>query len=116
MLKYKNRSGDINISDDVIASISGNAVTNSYGIAGMVSKENAIDTIVSLFKGKNTNKGISVSVENDEVSAVIHIAVTYGVNIMAISESITHNAKYAIESATGFKVKEINVFVDSIKA
>lgn len=115
MLKYKNSYGDIIISDAVIASIAANAVTNSYGIAGMVSSDNALESIVSLFKGGNDHRGISISVENDEIIAAIHIAVTYGINIMAISESITHNAKYAIESATGFKVKEINVFVDSIK-
>ena len=97
MLSYKNSHGNILISDYAISAIAANAVTNSYGIAEMVSKDNTLNSIVSLFKGSSLNKGISVTVDKDSVSVSIHIAVTYGINIMAISESITHNAKYAID-------------------
>jgi len=45
----------------------------------------------------------------------MHIVVSYGININAITQSITHNVSYAVETATGFNVKKINVYVDAIK-
>lgn len=114
MLKFENNYGDINVGTEAIAAIVGNAVTNSFGVAGMAFK-NATDGIVSLLKWDNIEKGVSVTNEGNYANIDIHIVVTYGVNIIAITESITHNVRYAVETATGFRVKTINVFVDSIK-
>ena len=114
MLKYDNNYGEILISAETVACVVGNAVTNSFGVAGMAFK-NATDGIVSLLKWENIEKGVNVTCEGNETNIDIHIVVTYGVNILAITESITHNVRYAVETATGFRVKAINVFIDSIK-
>lgn len=42
--------------------------------------------------------------------------VTYGINIPAITESIVHKIAYSVETATGFKVRDVKVFVDSVCA
>lgn len=114
MLKYNNIYGEIIVGIEAVAAIVGNAVTNSFGVAGMAFK-NTADGIVSLLKWENIEKGVNVTCEENETIIDIHIVVTYGVNILAITESITHNVRYAVESVTGFKVKTINVFIDSIK-
>ena len=46
----------------------------------------------------------------------IHIAVTYGINISAIVQSIIHNVRYKVEDCTGFKVARVNVYVDEMTA
>ena len=45
----------------------------------------------------------------------LHIVVTYGVNIAAITKSIVHKVRYVVEDVTGFGVKKVNVYVDSLK-
>ena len=46
----------------------------------------------------------------------IHIAVTYGINISAIVQSIIHNVRYTVEECTGVQVARVNVYVDEMTA
>ncbi len=114
MLKFNNSYGEINIVPEVVATIVGSATTKCFGVVGMAYK-NATDGIVSLLKWENIEKGVNVTCTENEINIDIHIVVTYGVNIIAITESITHNVRYAVETATGFGVKKMNVYIDSIK-
>lgn len=115
MLKYENQYGDIVVDAKAVAFIVGHAATNSFGVKGMAAR-NAADGISTILNFDNIEKGIGVKVEDNEIVIEMHIVVTFGINITAITESITHNVRYAVESATGFKVKTINVFVDAIKS
>lgn len=114
MLKFNNTYGEINIVPEAVAAIVGSTTTKCFGVAGMAFK-NTSDGLVSLLKWENIEKGVNVTCDGNEIVIDIHIIVTYGVNIVAISESITNNVRYAVEIATGFKVKLINVYIDSIK-
>ena len=44
----------------------------------------------------------------------LSIAVSYGVNINAIADSIVNKVRYTIESTTDLKVSEVNVHVEGI--
>ena len=44
----------------------------------------------------------------------MHIVVTYGINIPAISESIIHKVVYTVEQALDVSVGDIKVFVDAV--
>ena len=112
--KLENNYGEIIISNNVIANIAGAVATNCYGVVGMAVR-NAKDGIVSLIKSGNFSKGIKVEVENDAIVIDMHIVVQYGVNITAICDSIMHNVGYQVTQMTGFEVKDINVYVDSMR-
>ena len=45
----------------------------------------------------------------------VHIIVSYGINLPAISGSIAKEVKYIVEKMTGFKVKKVNVYIDAMK-
>ena len=114
MLKYENQYGEIVVDTKTVAVIVGHATTNSFGVKGMAAR-NAADGISTILNFDNIEKGIGVTFEDNEIVIEMHIAVTFGINIGAITQSITHNVRYAVESATGFKVRLINVFVDAIR-
>ncbi|MEG0771115.1 MAG: Asp23/Gls24 family envelope stress response protein [Clostridia bacterium] len=114
MLEYENSFGVTTVSKDAIAAIAGNAATKSFGVVGMAYK-NTADGIVSLLKWDNISKGVEAFSEDNEIIINMHIIITYGINIKSITESITHNVKYSVETATGFKVRKVCVFIDSIK-
>ncbi len=114
MLKYESNYGDILVDNKAVAIVAGNAATKSFGVKGMSSK-NAVDGIATILNFDNIEKGIVVKFEENEIVIDMHIVVSYGININAITQSITHNVSYAVETATGFNVKRINVFVDAIK-
>lgn len=114
MLRLSNTCGDIIVYDNVIAHIVGNAATSCFGVVGMASR-NAGDDIVSLLRWDNVDKGVKVTSAGNEIMIELHIIVTYGVNIPVITESIIHKVSYSVEEITGFKVSQVDVFIDSIK-
>ena len=114
MLEIKNHNGIIKISQTVFAHIVGNVINNCYGVVGMASK-NAAEGIVSLLKKENYEKGVLVTADGNDIVIDVHIIVSYGVNLPAISRSIAKEVKYIVEKMTGFKVKKVNVYVDAMK-
>ncbi len=114
MLELKNHNGEITISQTVFANIVGNVINNCYGVVGMASK-NTAEGIVSLLKKENYDKGVKVTAEGDNLIIDVHIIVSYGINLPAISGSIAKEVKYIVEKMTGFKVKKVNVYIDAMK-
>jgi uncharacterized alkaline shock family protein YloU len=45
---------------------------------------------------------------------MLHISVSYGVNISAIVESIVNKVRYTVEEATDLKVSKVNVYIDAL--
>ena len=114
MLEIKNHNGEITISQTVFANIVGNVINNCYGVVGMASK-NTAEGIVSLLKKENYDKGVKVTADGDNLVIDVHIIVSYGINLPAISGSIAKEVKYIVEKMTGFKVKKVNVYIDAMK-
>ena len=114
MIQLKNHNGEITVSENVFATVVGSVVNNCFGVVGMAAA-GAKDGLVSLLKKENYNKGIKVSTEGDSLVLELHIIVSYGVNLPAISKSIISEAKYAVEQKTGFHVKRVNVCIDAMK-
>lgn len=113
MLKLKNDRGNIMIDDNVIAGIASIVASNCFGIAELAAK-NVTEQIWTFLKKDRKDKGVHVYCENNRVCIDIHIAVIYGVNIPAITESIAHKITYSVSEYIGFPVEKVNVFVDSV--
>ncbi len=114
MITYETRLGSVNFADGYLSKLIGNAVSTCYGVVGMAFK-NTTDSIASLLKWDSITKGIKVNTEDEKISIDLHVIVEYGVNIKVICESIISNVKYAVESATGFKVGKVTVNVEGVR-
>lgn len=114
MLEIKNHNGSITISQAVFATIVGNVVNNCFGVVGMASKSTA-EGIVSLLKKENYEKGVKVTAVGEDLLIDVHIIVSYGINLPAITGSIAKEVKYIVEKMTGFRVKKVNVYIDAMK-
>ena len=112
--QIENNNGIITISNDVIATIAGDAATRWYGVVGMALRSKT-DGIASLLKKDAMSKGIKVTTEEDGIVIDVHVIVGYGINIRTTSESIIENVKYNVESVTTFNVKHVNVYIESVK-
>lgn len=112
--KIENKIGTLFIPTDVIVSLVGAVTTKCYGVVGMAAR-NKKDGLVSLLKKELYNKGVKVIVEDNSISIQLHIIVEYGVNISTICDNIVKNVKYSVEKMTGFKVKNIEVNVESVR-
>ena len=115
MIKYETLTGTINISEDYLQKLIGQAVTSCYGVVGMVPSGSKQKLFSFFSKKEDLNKGIVIRGNADKISVDLHIMVSYGMNINAIAQSIVHKVQYTVNEATGIKVSKVVVKVDDIK-
>ena len=109
-MTIKTELGYIEITNEVMAGIAGYAASSCFGVKGM--------TIRSMSDGlENQSRGVRVSEAPDGgVNIDLHIAVEHGVNIATVCRSIISEVRYHVERLTGVDVKNVDVYVESIKA
>lgn len=120
MIKYENPNGYIEITNNYFSRLVGNAAQSCFGVTRMVNA-NPVQTIRSAIKSRvdgvdldTSNQGVTIKSVNGALVVDLSIAMSYGVNINAIADSIVNKVRYTIESTTDLKVSEVNVHVEGI--
>lgn len=116
MIKFENPNGYIEITNNYFEKLVGQVAQSCFGVTGMVNS-GPMQSLKSIITGKDKddyNRGVCVKSVNGSLVIDLHIAVSYGVNINAISSSITNKVRYSVETVTDLKVSKINVYVDAI--
>lgn len=108
-----NELGKINITTDVLASISGNVATNCFGVKGMAAIS-LKDGLVHLLKLEFMQRGVKIHQLENGIGIDLHIAVDYGVNISAVCQSIISEVSYNVKRLASVDVLSVDVFVDAI--
>ncbi len=98
----------IKISNDVVASIAGVAVSEVPGVYGMAGG------ITEIFGKKGLTKGIKVEVGEKETKIDVNIIVEYGARIPNVAFEIQNRVKKAVETMTGLKVANVNIHIQGI--
>lgn len=104
----------IEISDDVVAVISGMAASEVQGVAEMAGGfAGGISEVLS--GKKNLAKGIKVEIlDNKETRIDVNIIVEYGARIPDVAFEIQKRVKKSVENMTGLTVLEVNVHVQGV--
>lgn len=103
----------IQISNDVIAVISGVAVSEVQGVSSMAGGfAGGISEVLS--GKKNMSKGIKVDVQEKNTKIDVNIIVEYGARIPDVAFEIQKRVKKSVESMTGLTVTEVNVHVQGV--
>lgn len=101
--------GCVMISEDVIATIAQQAMSEIEGFAGLGSKAGA--DVVDLVG----RKGIKVSItEDNKLFIECNIMIAYGSSVMNVAKAMQRCISNAVESTTGNKVDGVNVNVCGI--
>lgn len=108
-------NGQITLSNEVIATIVGAAVTDNYGVVGMVSKNFFRDNIIEILRRENFAKGVVLSQNGNQVAVDVYILVSYGTKISVICQNIQETVKYNVERLLGFELDFVNVHVQGVK-
>ncbi len=105
---------NIEISDDVVAVISGMAASEVSGVAEMAG--GFAGGITEVLSGKkNLAKGIKVEIlDNKETRIDVNIIVEYGARIPDVAFEIQKRVKKSVENMTGLSVLEVNVHVQGV--
>ena len=105
--------GTVQISEEVIATIALNTLSENEGFAGLNTKPGT--DIIEMLGKKNWGKGIKVTItENNELTLDCNIYIYYGYSVMGVANNIQDSVASALESTTGVKVLGVNVNVCGI--
>ena len=106
-------SGNVKISDEVVATIAGIATEEIKGVAGMYGS--FTEDIAEKFGAKKSySKGVKVEMVENTVIIDLDVIVEYGAKIPDISWDIQENVKNNIETMTGLTVEKVNIHVEGV--
>ena len=107
--------GIITVNPEVIAKYAGSVAVECFGIVGTAAV-NMKDGLVRLLKRESLTHGIQVEISEDNILTLnFHVIVSYGVNILSVSDNLMNNVKYKVEEFTGMTVDKINIFVEGVR-
>lgn len=107
-----NDSGKITFAPDVIATIAYLAASEVEGVTCLGG--GFADSLTGILNKKNMTRGVRVEVGNEEAAIDVSINVKYGMKIQPVSTNVQREVKQAIETMTGLRVVEVNVYVQSV--
>ena len=111
-VSHAEKLGNIHISEEVLAAITAAAALEVDGVYSLAA--NLGSDIAELLGKKNLTKGIHIQVEEEQVSVVLSVLMSYGHTIPDVGKAIQEGVKTAIESMTGMDVASVNVTVAGI--
>ncbi len=106
------KNGKITFANEVVAIIAALAASEVKGIAGM--SGGVVEGFAERLGRKNLTKGVKVEVGNEEAAVDVYVIVEYGVKIHNVAYEIQDTVKKAIETMTGLRVVEVNVYVQGV--
>ena len=108
--------GGIDISINAISNVVGEAVTSSYGVAGIVNKNYKYgDPILDKDLYKN---GIRVICDKKKAiyDVDIHILIVYPSKVTEVISEVQKKVKYVLEETFSLKFNSVNIFVEGLKS
>lgn len=102
----------IKISNDVVATYAGIAVSEVDGVYSMAGGFAGITEAIS--GKKNLSRGIKVEVGEKSTKIDVSIVVEYGARIPDVAYEIQTRIKKSVEAMTDLKVLEVNVHVQGV--
>ena len=116
MVTVENHIGKICVSESYLTELIRHAVCDCFGVADVCCVNTFRSALSSITRGKLfRRKGVIVRSDNNGgLSIDLHIKVSYGTNITAAVNSITHKVVFTVEEAVDVRVNNVRVFVDDM--
>lgn len=114
-IEVKNEYGKIDITNDVIAQIVGEATIECYGIVGMASRHQIRDGLTDILRKENFTRGVIVRNIGEETHIDMYVIIGYGTKVSEVAYQIQSKVKYTLQKTVGLNVKSINIFVQGVR-
>ncbi|MDQ3931163.1 MAG: Asp23/Gls24 family envelope stress response protein [Chloroflexota bacterium] len=106
--------GKIEVSPRAISHLASRATQRSYGVVGLAAR-NARPGWAELLRRDELYKGVDVTINDGQVIIDLYVVLEYGTRISEVARNIMSNSKFAVESALGVPVVQVNVNVQGIR-
>lgn len=105
-------SGNLKISEEVLATIAGNAAKEIKGVAGLSLRPNLDGN--GFFQRKRIGKAIKLDVKDGDAVIDIFVNIYNGVKIPDMAEQIQARIKETVQNMTGITVSKVNVHISGL--
>ena len=106
-------NGSIMISEDVIATVVEQAVTEVEGVVGLNVKPGA--DIADMIGKKAWGRGMKITIaEDDSITVDCNVNIGYGQSVVTVAKAVQDAVTSALESTTGIDVTAVNINVCGI--
>ena len=112
VMHEENGLGEVQISEEAVATIAGLAATEVEGVASMAG--NLTNELIGKLGIKNLSKGVNVLVTNHSVDVDLALHIKYDYSILKVSKDVQARVKNAIESMTGLEVVMVNINIVNV--
>ena len=109
----KEKIGEVQIADEVVAIIAGLAATEVEGVDSMAG--NITNELVGKLGMRNLSKGVKVDVTEEHVSVDLSLNLKYGYNIPEVCEKVQERVKTAIENILDVNIKIAGVNMENAR-
>lgn len=108
------RLGTVRIAPEVLVTI---ARLTTLAVPGVVRMSPELTSGVNRLLGRRGwSEGVKIEVEDDTVSADLHIIVEPNVNLLRLGRQIQAEVTKAINDIVGMPVKEVNIFIQDVES
>jgi uncharacterized alkaline shock family protein YloU len=105
-------TGSLKISEEVLATIAGNAAGEIKGVAGLSLRPNSDKP--GLFRKKSIGKAIKLEIKDGDAAIDIYVNIYSGVKIPDMAEQIQARVKETVQNMTGITVSKVNVHISGL--
>lgn len=105
-------SGNLVISEDVIASIAVNASKDVEGVSGFAPRPVNLQNFYKF--SDSASKYVDVIMSDTDIKVHIYLKVKQDAKIQQLSEQVQQNIKNAVQNMTGTMVSEVDVTISTI--
>lgn len=103
-------SGNLVISEDVIASIAVNASKDVEGVSGFAQRP---INLQNFYKLADSSKSVDVTMSETDIKIHIYLKVTQDAKIQPLAEKVQQNIKTAVQNMTGMMVNTVDVTIST---
>ena len=114
-IEVENEYGKIDITNDVITQVVGEATIECYGIVGMASRHHIRDGLTDILRKENFSKGVIVRNIGEDTHIDIYVIIGYGTKISEVAYQVQSKVKYTLKKTIGMTVKTVNIFVQGVR-
>ena len=111
-IEQNQENGTIMISEDVIATIVSQAISEVDGVIGLTAKP--VADIAEIIGKKNWGKGMKITVSDNDLIVDCSVVVGYGQNVVTVASAAQTAISNALESMANVKVSAVNISVCGI--
>lgn len=113
-INKKTKLGQINITDNAIATLAGTTVNECYGVVGVISKNYLKDGYSALLRKENYSKGIVIKNDKNGLIIDVYVVIIFGAKISEVISGLQQRVKYTMEQTLNMDVSAVNVHVEGI--